>query len=75
MSKPTPHVAIERREAVSSFYQNKLGALVRRRVVYGAWIDLEALDQLGLKASRNKSGRAKDGAVHVEIHRIEELSR
>lgn len=66
-------VVFERRQALSAYHRNQAGQLVRRRVTFGVWIDPESLDSLGLKASQNKSGRATDGALHVEIHHIEEM--
>jgi len=40
-------------------------------ITAGVWIDLDALAELVIKASRNKGRKAKDGAINVEVHTIE----
>lgn len=42
-----------------------------RKVTFGVWLDLDDINTLAFKASHNKSRKAKDGPVHVEIHSIE----
>ena len=42
-----------------------------RTVTYGVWIDLDDLERLVYKASCNKSRKATDGPLHVEIHRVD----
>ena len=44
-----------------------------RVVTVGVFIDLEALAELAIQASQNKSRKAKDGALHVEVHTIREV--
>lgn len=48
------------------------GATVHReRITYGVYIDLDALEQLAVKVSKNKSRKGRDGPVNIEIHSIE----
>lgn len=45
----------------------------KKRILAGVWLDLDEVSELVKKAAHNKSRRAKDGGLHVEIHRIEEI--
>ena len=40
----------------------------------GVWIDLEQLAKLARRAATNRSRKAQDGALHVELHYIQEVS-
>lgn len=60
------HVVIQRHQVIDRSFTDRL-----KRVTVGVWIDLDELDELAVRAARNKSRKAKSGAVHVEALAIE----
>jgi hypothetical protein len=42
-------------------------------VTVGVFIDLEQLTELVIKATGNKTKKAHDGALHVELHTVREV--
>lgn len=49
------------------------GHTVQREAIVGVWIDTEQLKKLALRAKDNRSKKAKDGALNVELHYITEV--
>lgn len=69
MAKRT-HVVLTKTTAI----RHGVTTAQRERITYGVYLDLDDLDELARKASTNKSRKAKDGPVHVEIHSIEPVA-
>lgn len=44
-----------------------------RVATVGVWIDLDKLAELAVQSTKNKSRKAHDGALHVEVHTIREV--
>ena len=66
-----PRVYIVHREA--SHVENRWAVGGKRKLTYGVYIDLDALEFLAEKAAKNKGRKSHDGALSVEIHSIEPL--
>ena len=67
--KPAIHVVFPEWQVT---YKNK-STDPSRVVTVGVWIDLDGLAELAIAASGNKGRKAKDGALHVEVHTIREV--
>lgn len=68
MAKPRNiHVVFQRRSKSGLNFHTG----TKNKVTFGVFLDLDALDDLAMKVSKNKSRRGHDGPAWIEIHSIE----
>lgn len=63
------HVVFTQTEVITTDWETQ----TRKRIVYGAYLDLDHLGALAIKASSNMHMKARQGPVHVEIQSVEDV--